>query len=787
MVTGAVRVAFGRWRRGVASAGLFRSRSQGRCGMSSSVTAPSAGGGPVMCGRPRRRGSTSSTSPRSGGCGGSTARTASMTRGADSAASAGRRCSGRCPGADKVSIAAGCLDAPTGIRTVEQIWLESAGDYYDVGPVDSPAWLPTSTPATASATSTARVSFYEKLGFEERARMNIGDEAINVFMGLPDEDPVLELTYNHGVDSYDLGTGYNHIAIAVDDLDGTLGELARTASSRRSRRTVPAAAPRAPSSPSSATPTATAIELIGTLKIRAAAIAVRDRRVRGTRRERGAVEAVTTPDGASTDQVGLARTGDGVLHVAWSAPHGPEHRGPPPHGDRARRQDRRHHPDPERVDGLHERGARGRAGRPARLLGRLPHHGLERSAARDEHRALAGRRRELGAPARARSSRTARSRMRATRPRPCAATGRRCRPSPGRSARGSMPASRRRRRTTTTRRRSGSTATTRTSRRTRANRTVMAWYSSASRPPRRAGAGRQRGRQPRRRRAHDAGHERHADRHARPHAAAWRAPAAVSTWPTRPVPARRVRVWRVGAAARRWSPRVAGSAAPPWRSRRPATGGCGCCGRRASATRTCSPRRSNKGATRFGATVNAGHPKDAHAGLQARRERRRRRRSTCSATSTSAPRRPRSPPTAGSCPASRSEAGPGRVRKGEPTEVRFTVLDAGDAVKGATVKAGGRSGTTDGRGRVTLTLSVPQAGHREGDALRLHRGDQAARSAPLSRRPGASLDVMAQRTDIFDVGQLGLSSGEGANHRSRGAGRRASSSAASATRSRAAR
>jgi lactoylglutathione lyase len=70
------------------------------------------------------------------------------------------------------------------------------------------------------------VSFYEKLGFEERRRSPIGDEAINVFMGLPGEDPVLELTYNHGVDSYDLGTGYNHIAIAVEDLDGTLEKLA---------------------------------------------------------------------------------------------------------------------------------------------------------------------------------------------------------------------------------------------------------------------------------------------------------------------------------------------------------------------------------------------------------------------------------------------------------------------------------------------------------------------------------------------------------------------------------
>ena len=69
------------------------------------------------------------------------------------------------------------------------------------------------------------VAFYEKLGFEERRRSPIGDEAINVFMGLPGDGDRLELTYNHGVDSYDLGTGYNHIALVVDDLDGTLEEL----------------------------------------------------------------------------------------------------------------------------------------------------------------------------------------------------------------------------------------------------------------------------------------------------------------------------------------------------------------------------------------------------------------------------------------------------------------------------------------------------------------------------------------------------------------------------------
>jgi lactoylglutathione lyase len=72
------------------------------------------------------------------------------------------------------------------------------------------------------------VEFYEALGFEERRRMPIGDEAINVFMGLPGEDSRLELTYNHGVDSYELGTGYNHIAIAVGDLEETLAGLAQS-------------------------------------------------------------------------------------------------------------------------------------------------------------------------------------------------------------------------------------------------------------------------------------------------------------------------------------------------------------------------------------------------------------------------------------------------------------------------------------------------------------------------------------------------------------------------------
>ena len=69
------------------------------------------------------------------------------------------------------------------------------------------------------------VGFYTELGFEERRRMDLPDGAINVFMGIPGDGDRLELTWNPGVESYDLGTGYNHIALTVDDLDLTLATL----------------------------------------------------------------------------------------------------------------------------------------------------------------------------------------------------------------------------------------------------------------------------------------------------------------------------------------------------------------------------------------------------------------------------------------------------------------------------------------------------------------------------------------------------------------------------------
>jgi lactoylglutathione lyase len=71
------------------------------------------------------------------------------------------------------------------------------------------------------------IAFYEALGFEKRRELPIREEAVNYFLGIPGQDgPELELTHNFGVDSYELGTGYGHIAVTVDDMNDALAALA---------------------------------------------------------------------------------------------------------------------------------------------------------------------------------------------------------------------------------------------------------------------------------------------------------------------------------------------------------------------------------------------------------------------------------------------------------------------------------------------------------------------------------------------------------------------------------
>jgi lactoylglutathione lyase len=72
-------------------------------------------------------------------------------------------------------------------------------------------------------------AFYEALGFRFERDMEIvrnGElEATNYFFGIGDSEAVLELTFNHDGRTYELGTGYGHIAVATDDLEQALVAL----------------------------------------------------------------------------------------------------------------------------------------------------------------------------------------------------------------------------------------------------------------------------------------------------------------------------------------------------------------------------------------------------------------------------------------------------------------------------------------------------------------------------------------------------------------------------------
>jgi lactoylglutathione lyase len=70
------------------------------------------------------------------------------------------------------------------------------------------------------------LAFYEALGFERRGRLQF-EGAYNIYLGLPGDGDTLELTVNEGrAEPYDLGQGYGHVALEVEDLDALLARLA---------------------------------------------------------------------------------------------------------------------------------------------------------------------------------------------------------------------------------------------------------------------------------------------------------------------------------------------------------------------------------------------------------------------------------------------------------------------------------------------------------------------------------------------------------------------------------
>ncbi len=75
------------------------------------------------------------------------------------------------------------------------------------------------------------IDFYTKvLGMRLLRRHEYPDGKFTLaFLGYGDESEhaVIELTYNWGVDHYDLGTGYGHIALEVDNVYTACDEIKR--------------------------------------------------------------------------------------------------------------------------------------------------------------------------------------------------------------------------------------------------------------------------------------------------------------------------------------------------------------------------------------------------------------------------------------------------------------------------------------------------------------------------------------------------------------------------------
>lgn len=72
------------------------------------------------------------------------------------------------------------------------------------------------------------LAFYGALGFAERGRQRVGnDTATVIFLALPGDGGRLELTVNDGrAEPYEIGSGYGHIALTVDDMDAEVARLA---------------------------------------------------------------------------------------------------------------------------------------------------------------------------------------------------------------------------------------------------------------------------------------------------------------------------------------------------------------------------------------------------------------------------------------------------------------------------------------------------------------------------------------------------------------------------------
>jgi lactoylglutathione lyase len=72
------------------------------------------------------------------------------------------------------------------------------------------------------------LAFYAALGYGEAGRVDIGDGTTLIMLSFPAEQFVsLELVHRPGAEPVQVGTGFSHLGIQVDDLAAAVADLTR--------------------------------------------------------------------------------------------------------------------------------------------------------------------------------------------------------------------------------------------------------------------------------------------------------------------------------------------------------------------------------------------------------------------------------------------------------------------------------------------------------------------------------------------------------------------------------
>jgi lactoylglutathione lyase len=83
-------------------------------------------------------------------------------------------------------------------------------------------------PAYRVTNLAASIAFYTALGYSEVGRVDVGDGVTLTMLKLPgDEVVALELVHRATDEEVEVGTGFSHLAVQVDDLSATIEALSQ--------------------------------------------------------------------------------------------------------------------------------------------------------------------------------------------------------------------------------------------------------------------------------------------------------------------------------------------------------------------------------------------------------------------------------------------------------------------------------------------------------------------------------------------------------------------------------